>query len=229
MISRRDPRFRVHLPIHFRRRSLTGTGFAANLSSEGCLIESDAGLVEGDYLDLTLHLPHVDPPLRIESAAVRWVNGRMCGLQFLYMDAEEDRRLARALGLIPSAAEGVDSSTPEGGSEAPDDRRKSSRFTVGFQGSFSSGKMLGGQGIVKELSRRGCRIASDTPVPARSELEATIHLDVVHEPIRIEVAVVRWSEGNEFGLEFMVAEPETFDRLGRFLSELGPSSSDHGD
>lgn len=85
MYRRRDPRFHLHLPIRFMQCTLTGTGFALNLSREGCLLETDAGLIEGDYLEVRLSLPGLDPPLRIQSAAVRWVRGRVCGLEFLYL------------------------------------------------------------------------------------------------------------------------------------------------
>lgn len=228
MLERKDHRFHLHLPIHFIRRKLTGTGFVLNLSGEGALMESDSGLLEGDYLELSLQLPGGDPPLNIESAAVRWVDGRVCGVQFLYMDAEEDMRLARLIEPYGRAGEDADSSTPEGSREARPDRRSVTRFTVAFQSSFSSAMAFGGHGIVRELSQRGCRVASDTQVPARIELEATIHLDAVSDPVRIELAVVRWSQENQFGLEFVIAEPRTFDRISGFLDSLPAQSPEQG-
>lgn len=227
MNRRRDPRFQLHLPIRFARRTLTGKGFALNLSREGCLLETDTGLIEGDYLEVSLTLPGIGPPLCIQSAAVRWVRGRVCGLQFLYMDAGEDKRVAQVLEGVGLTGEGGGMPTPEGVPGSAADRRKFTRFTVEFEGSFSSSKTLGGYGIVRELCQRGCRVASDTAVPERVELEATIHLDVGHDPVQIELAVVRWSKGNEFGLEFIVAESETSARLGQFLAGLSTSSLGH--
>lgn len=140
-----------------------------------------------------------------------------------------DTRIGDVLEHAGLQEEGGDGSRPEGGPGPAADRRKSTRLTIQFEGSFSSARMLGGRGIVRELSRRGCRVASDTPVPERVELEATIHLDAVHDPVQVELAVVRWSKGNEFGLEFIVTEPQTSARLGRFLAGLGTDALGHED
>ncbi len=39
-------------------------------------------------------------------------------------------------------------------------------------------------------------------------------------PRKVDLAVVRWSRGREFGLEFLRMQPEEQDRLRRFVTAL---------
>ncbi len=39
-------------------------------------------------------------------------------------------------------------------------------------------------------------------------------------PLKVDLAAVRWSEGREFGLEFLRMQPEEQQRLRRFVSTL---------
>ena len=100
------------------------------------------------------------------------------------------------------------------------ERRRSERFKVRFRSSFSAGTMLGGDGTVVDVSERGCRIASETTPPKETELEMRVHLPGEESPIEIETAVVVWSDGHEFGLEFKRLQPKTFDRLSRLMKAL---------
>ncbi len=82
---RKFPRFDIRLPVAFSGPGGAGEGVVVNLSREGCCIESDVRPRVGTYLDLRLHLSDTASPLRIESAAVRWVTETEFGIQFLYM------------------------------------------------------------------------------------------------------------------------------------------------
>ncbi len=220
MERRKHPRFELQFSVSFSGTGVNGAGLAVNLSEEGCLIESDRCPKEGDYVELSLNLPDRDAPLRIESSAVRWITGRTFGVQFLYMSTAVHDRLHGFIADLATAQPAPDTSPAETNAPRAVERRREPRFGVRFRSSFSSGKMLGGEGTVTELSSRGCRVSADTPVPAKTILEMHLHLEDDQAPIKIPEAVVRWSEGIEFGLEFKDIEPQSFDRLRRVIQRL---------
>ena len=85
--------------------------------------------------------------------------------------------------------------------------RGSVRYRVRFHSSFSSAEIVAGEGVGLDLSVRGCLISSPTQVTRGTELQ--LHLILPendhYSPVDIERAVVRWTEGNEFGVEFLLA------------------------
>lgn len=85
MERRKFPRFDIRLPVTVSGPGGEAEGVVVNLSRDGCRIASDELPRAGTYLDLRLQLPDVASPLRIESAAVRWVTEHEFGVQFLYM------------------------------------------------------------------------------------------------------------------------------------------------
>ncbi len=232
MERRKHPRFGLHFPVSFFGPQVNGTGLALNVSEEGCLIESDQCPLEGDYVEISLNLPDEDVPLNIDSAAVRWVTGRTFGLQFLFMSTAVLDRLHNFVGSLstaqiepepepePAPAETAAPAAAPVPVVTPVDRRSEPRFDVRFRSSFASGKMLGGQGTVTDLSSRGCRVSADSSVPAKTVLEMHLTLEDNEEPIKISEAVVRWSEGNDFGLEFREMDPKSFDRMRRVIQKL---------
>lgn len=102
MISgrRKHQRFSVQFPVTFTGETVAGQGSALNLSREGCMIESDSQLEEGAYLAVSIHFQQVLLPLQIELAAVRWVNGRVFGLEFRYMQPDQYESLERILSTL---------------------------------------------------------------------------------------------------------------------------------
>ena len=100
MERRQHSRFAVEFAISISQQGTAGKGYALNLSQEGCLVESDMDVQSGTYLDLKLHLPDQDVPLQVESAAVRWIQGRVFGVQFLYMRSDQDERLRAFLATL---------------------------------------------------------------------------------------------------------------------------------
>ncbi len=93
MERRNHPRFSAGFPVSFSGEAISGEGSALNLSKDGCLIVSDNELLEGDYLQLRVHLSGTLSPVDIEVAAVRWVAGQVFGVQFLHMQSEQHDRL----------------------------------------------------------------------------------------------------------------------------------------
>jgi hypothetical protein len=100
------------------------------------------------------------------------------------------------------------------------EQRKNLRFPVKFRSSFSSIGLVGGEGSVVDLSIRGCRIES--PIDAHPGASLDIRIKVIENepPIHIQAAIVRWSRGEEFGLEFEVIAPTEWAHLQEFVKQL---------
>lgn len=108
--------------------------------------------------------------------------------------------------------------------------RKNLRFSVQLPLSFKGDKIAGegvvfnlsleGCGVVFNLSLEGCAVGSDTRIRPGTYLEICIQPHQQDSPIEVELAVVRWSEGREFGLEFIRIRAEEQDRLRRFVKTL---------
>ena len=104
--------------------------------------------------------------------------------------------------------------------QPPIEKRKDPRFPVQFRSSFSSVNLVGGEGLLLDLSVRGCRIDSRTPVQPGTELCLQIHLSRDSEPLEIAVARVRWSQDQRFGVEFLNIQNEAWKRLCRVIKDL---------
>ena len=100
------------------------------------------------------------------------------------------------------------------------EQRKHLRFHVQFRSSFSSIAMVGGEGTVVDLSIRGCRIESPTDVQPGASLEVRIAVIEHEPPIQIQHALVRWSRGRQFGLEFVMMAPEEWARLKHTVKQI---------
>ena len=100
------------------------------------------------------------------------------------------------------------------------EQRKNIRFRVQFRSSFSSIAMVGGEGSLVDLSLRGCRIESPTDVQPGASLELQI-VAIEHEPpIKIQAAIVRWSRGGQFGLEFEVIASTEWVHLQDIVKQI---------
>ena len=100
------------------------------------------------------------------------------------------------------------------------EKRKHPRFPVQFRSSFSSVNLIGGEGLLLDLSVRGCRIESRTPVQPGTELRLHIHLSQGGDLLEITVARVRWSHDQRFGAEFLDIHNEAWRRLCRVIKDL---------
>ena len=100
------------------------------------------------------------------------------------------------------------------------EQRKNLRFHVKFRSSFSSIGMVGGEGSVVDLSIRGCRIESLADVQPGASLEVRIAAMEHEPPIQIQQALVRWTRGRQFGLEFVTMAPEEWARLQHTVKQI---------
>ncbi len=82
------------------------------------------------------------------------------------------------------------------------------------------------EGKIVDLSMSGCEIESNKTLQKGQELSLLLDIPDGKPPLKIKVARVRWSRGQQFGLKFLTMEPAQQARLRRFVStlETRPSS-----
>ena len=101
------------------------------------------------------------------------------------------------------------------------EQRKHLRFAIQLPIAFS-GDDISGEGTVIDISKGGWHVtvASNHNVPTGTYLALRIELPDHAPPLKVELAAVRWSQGRNFGLEFLRMGDEEQARLHRFVSTL---------
>ena len=92
------------------------------------------------------------------------------------------------------------------------------RFPVQCVVSYSAGPFRG-SGTVWNLSRSGWRLSGDLPMRPGESLSLTVKLPN-EQHIEIPDAVVRWSRGQEFGIETVETPKHTANRLIHYVRRL---------
>lgn len=77
-----------------------------------------------------------------------------------------------------------------------------------------------GEASVLDISTNGCRASSLTEVKVGLSLKLSIFLQDQQWPLRIDEAVVRWVDGQAFGLEFVGIRPAQRERLRAILMKV---------
>lgn len=99
--GREHKRVPVHYPVYFRPAFSTDTVLAAgtllDLSIGGCTIETPVPVPKAFCLSMQIEVTEQEPPIQIENARVRTVNGKRLGLEFLSLRPEEEDRLRRLI------------------------------------------------------------------------------------------------------------------------------------
>ncbi len=109
------------------------------------------------------------------------------------------------------------------------DLRQSQRVEVECPCEFS-GSLITGEGVVINLSTKGCAVESNTSVPRGTFLEVRMLMPEHFFPSTVDRAIVLWSTAHKFGMKFIRVRPEEQARLARFVKEApprrnGPSAS----
>jgi len=92
------------------------------------------------------------------------------------------------------------------------------RFPVQCVVSYSAG-LFRGNGTVWNLSRSGWRLSGDLPMRAGERLSLSVTLPN-EQCIDVSDAVVRWSRGQEFGVETIETPKHTAARLIHYVRRL---------
>lgn len=82
------------------------------------------------------------------------------------------------------------------------------------------GKDFAGQGVVRELSRVGCRVLGNYPVTPGETLSLRISHPTQTHPFIMDRVAVRWVNGFEFGVAFGFLGKTEADRLHQVLDEF---------
>ena len=89
------------------------------------------------------------------------------------------------------------------------------------------GQDFAGQGIVRELSRVGCRILGINPMVAGKTMSVRISLPTCELPLVMQ-ATVKWVKGLQCGMAFEQPDEWEIAQLQRMLDDLLGSGSYSG-
>ncbi len=95
--------------------------------------------------------------------------------------------------------------------------RKAPRLPSRIRTFFSGGEVEG-EGEARDLSKMGCRIASDTVPAIGHELEIQLFSKDFSWPLKIGTAIVRWVGSDSFGVEFLALGSAQRERLRQLIA-----------
>ena len=99
--------------------------------------------------------------------------------------------------------------------------RTAERFALRSRVFFSGAECaLEGEGAIADLSKTGCRVQSNTVVSKGMELKLNLYFSDYNWPMKVDQALVRWTKGRTFGVEFINMQPAQRDRLVRVIMKL---------
>jgi hypothetical protein len=101
--------------------------------------------------------------------------------------------------------------------------RKYDRIPVKYRASFSS-VSAHGEGMIVDISIGGCRARSAFLTQQDERVGVVIRLPGTENPLYIMRAIVRWTNAQEFGMEFMDMELNDRQRLSKVIA----TTSDQG-
>jgi hypothetical protein len=100
MEKRQQPRFTSQFRSTFSGGQREGQGRTLDLSSGGCMIETDLPVVVGASFECRIYIPGLDWPLRIDEAQVRWVKAKTFGIQFTKVQPDEEVKLKQVIANL---------------------------------------------------------------------------------------------------------------------------------
>lgn len=100
MEKRQQPRFTSQFRSTFSGGQREGQGRTLDLSSGGCMIETDLPVVVGASFECRIYIPGLDWPLRIDEAQVRWVKAKTFGIQFTKVQPDEEAKLKQVIANL---------------------------------------------------------------------------------------------------------------------------------
>jgi PilZ domain len=103
--------------------------------------------------------------------------------------------------------------------DQPKERREFARVAVKLPVTFSGEDVAGG-GLTSGLSVHGCTLVTEELLLAGASLAVHIQIPAQSEPLKVDVAEVRWGQAGEYGLEFVRLPLQEKQRLTRFIKAL---------
>ena len=107
--------------------------------------------------------------------------------------------------------------TPDRTSPPPENgqpfERRGRRLTMSRRLFFFGDEEFEGEATILDISTNGCRATSLTELKVGLSLKLSLFLQDQQWPLRIDRAMVRWVDGQCFGLEFIGIRPAQRERL----------------
>lgn len=75
--------------------------------------------------------------------------------------------------------------------------------------------------MIEDLSTGGCRVRSKLAITPGEFGKVSINLPDCQAPLKVSRAAVRWSMGNECGMEFIRIDPDEQVLLHRVINQIG--------
>ena len=98
--KRQQPRFTSQFRSTFSGGQREGQGRTLDLSTGGCMIETDFPVVVGTSFECRIYVPGLDWPLRIDEAQVRWIKAGTFGIQFTKIQPDEETKLKQVIASL---------------------------------------------------------------------------------------------------------------------------------
>lgn len=108
----------------------------------------------------------------------------------------------------------------QGTGEDPHKDRRGRRIPFSCRLFFFGDDDFEGEAALLDLSANGCRASSSIPVEKGMLLRLSLFLSDHQWPLRINEAVVRWIDGEEFGLEFVNITMAQRERLRTLVMKV---------
>lgn len=94
-------RMPARFPVTFDAGAGQCRGLAVDFSMAGCAFHTEAELIEGNVLQMRLHVPEETSPVRVEAVIIRSLRAGRVGVEFVQFENGERERLQRFIrGLI---------------------------------------------------------------------------------------------------------------------------------
>lgn len=77
-----------------------------------------------------------------------------------------------------------------------------------------------GEGMLVDLSLKGCRIKGVYTGSSGSRLRLQLWLPDQSQPVQVELAAVQWIKNNQFGVRFLTVSPDAQARLAQVFQLL---------
>ena len=95
--KRQQPRFTSQFRSIISGGQGEGQGRTLDLSTGGCMIETDLPVGVGASFECRIYVPGLYWPLRIDEAQVRWVKANIFGIQFTKIQPDEETKLKQVI------------------------------------------------------------------------------------------------------------------------------------
>lgn len=90
------------------------------------------------------------------------------------------------------------------------------RFPLNYPVIFGGAPFVG-EGVLTNLSLKGCSVTCNREVLCGSDVRVSMFLNHELPALPVELGIIKWVKGNQFGVEFVRVPVEAQQRLNRRL------------